>query len=308
MRNALMYALSNDMGRYAVRTRFVELFIVGDHDDLRASDYAGVYMFMERLTRNAERIDVKKNKGGPDEDISGGYIVEIDQPGPNEQEVGFEIDGMRLEYVYPKVEDITPAQQEYLTTYLENVVSAIEQAADGVDRGVPHYSELIDVDSFIDFHILNTFSKNPDALRLSSYMHKERGQPLAAGPIWDFDRALGSYDERSKPTSGWSPGGDGTQLFAYKFWGALFADEGFRRSYIRRFRDVLAGPLSERNVHAHIDRFAAELEEAAVRNSARWPDARPWGGEFSNEVSDLRKWTSERLRWMEEQLEAGELE
>ena len=67
------YQLFEAMGRYASRTEFVELQI----DD----DYKGVYVFMEKLKRDKNRIDIKKL--GPEDvladDISGGYILKIDK-------------------------------------------------------------------------------------------------------------------------------------------------------------------------------------------------------------------------------------
>jgi hypothetical protein len=46
------YNLYRDMGRYASRTRFVELELNGD--------YLGVYVFMEKLKRDKERINIEK--------------------------------------------------------------------------------------------------------------------------------------------------------------------------------------------------------------------------------------------------------
>jgi hypothetical protein len=43
MRNSLAFHLSNAIGRYAPRTRFVELFVVGSGEALALSHYEGVY-------------------------------------------------------------------------------------------------------------------------------------------------------------------------------------------------------------------------------------------------------------------------
>ena len=52
MRNYLAYEFSNRIGRYASRTRFVELFL-SEREDVRigARHYAGVYLLMEKIKR-----------------------------------------------------------------------------------------------------------------------------------------------------------------------------------------------------------------------------------------------------------------
>jgi hypothetical protein len=52
MRNVLMYNLAREAGSYASRTRYCELVINGS--------YRGVYAFMEKLKRGADRINISK--------------------------------------------------------------------------------------------------------------------------------------------------------------------------------------------------------------------------------------------------------
>mgnify|MGYP001954750294 CR=1 FL=1 len=73
MRNMLIYDLSRDIGQYASRTKFIELEI----NDF----YQGVYVFMEKLKRDDNRIDINKLKDDENtgEDLTGGYILKIDK-------------------------------------------------------------------------------------------------------------------------------------------------------------------------------------------------------------------------------------
>ena len=65
MRNAFIYELSNQVGRYAVRTQFVELFKDDNGGDLNFSnDYDGVYTFMEKISRDGARVDVERLPAG----------------------------------------------------------------------------------------------------------------------------------------------------------------------------------------------------------------------------------------------------
>ncbi len=71
--NYLGYNLFRTMGRYASRTEFVELEINGE--------YQGLYVFMEKLKRDLNRIAIDKLAPGDEDSVSitGGYILKIDK-------------------------------------------------------------------------------------------------------------------------------------------------------------------------------------------------------------------------------------
>ena len=86
MRDVLAYELHAQMGHWAARAKFVEVFVNRTGTKLSKGDYAGVYVFQERVRRGSDRVDIAKLK--PDDDteprISGGYIFKkdhIDQGG-----------------------------------------------------------------------------------------------------------------------------------------------------------------------------------------------------------------------------------
>ena len=84
LRDVLAYELSNQMGRYASRTRFVEVFVNESGGLLSQRHYAGVYVFAEKVKRDHQRVDVHKltpdDKTEPN--ISGGYIFKKDHAEP----------------------------------------------------------------------------------------------------------------------------------------------------------------------------------------------------------------------------------
>ncbi len=60
IRNALAYALSNRIGRYAPRTRFAEVFMVDDDGDVGAQDFLGFFTLIEKIDRDPDRVDVSR--------------------------------------------------------------------------------------------------------------------------------------------------------------------------------------------------------------------------------------------------------
>jgi len=80
MRDVLAYELSNKLGHYASRTRFVEVFVNDGTGKLNRTNYAGVYVLEEKIKRAGHRVAVQKlspdDKAEPA--ISGGYIFKKD--------------------------------------------------------------------------------------------------------------------------------------------------------------------------------------------------------------------------------------
>ncbi len=310
MRNALIYQLSNDIGRYAPRSRFVEVFAVGNGSALGEGDYLGVYVLLERVKRADERVDLKTlDPEDIDEPkVTGGYLFKEDRLADGES--GFTAgtaDGafdfeQNFVWVDPKEDDIVWQQDQYLRFFLDDFAAALSADDFTHPEDGTHYSEYIDRAAWIDHHILNTFAKNPDAFRLSGYLHKDREGPLVAGPLWDFDRTMGcAEDWRPYDPTWWDPSNltsDTTFLFDHGFWRGLFRDPEFQQAYWARWSELLDDELSPERVRARVELMATQLEEAAERNFARWPDYPPRGGSYRAEVDLLLEWLEIRNAWI----------
>lgn len=304
--NAFIYDLSNRIGRYAVRTRFVEAYINTNDDTVSSSDYAGLYIFMEKIKRGEDRVDIEKLEpwDSTEPRISGGYMIKNDSPDPGDG--GFRTargnptygDGTFC-YVDPKESEITTAQSAWIRGYLND----FETALYGANFANPQtgYAKYIDVDSFIDHNLLNMLAMNVDALRLSTYMYKPRGGRLGMGPIWDFDRSLNSADGRDDNPRAWNGTGDGTKYLQYVWWDRLFADSNFMQKYIDRWFALRKAQFSTAGLNAAIDSMADEVREAAPRNYQKWPSAGSRYTNFQGEINSLKQWLQSRCEWVDSQ-------
>ncbi len=293
MRNALIYNLSNQSGRYAVRTRFVELFLNTNGGNLSygtssSFDYDGVYTFMEKITRDKDRIDVERlpENVTSEPGIEGGYIMKIDRLDPGDG--GLSAGGRTLGWVYPKEEDVTTEQANWLRDYLNAMNSSLSGN---------NYEDYIDPLAWADHHLHNVLALNADALRLSTYFHKTRAGKMEFGPIWDFDRSMDSTDGRDNSPTSWS---GGTAYFTFPWWNELFNNEDFWQLYIDRYFELRKGSWTTANVQQIVDDYAAELNQAQVRNFQRFSNQPRFGG-YSGEVNHLRDWLTTRLNWMDGQ-------
>ncbi len=310
MRDPLAFELSNAIGRYAPRTAAIELFVAENGEAVGLDDYVGVYQVAERIERGEDRVPITEmsetNVSYPE--ITGGYLFKEDRTGPGE--VGFwagSDGGLYFQQPFvlvdPNEAEIVPQQWDWLEAELDELGVALTSPGFTHPITGRHYDEIIDVDSFIDHHVINVLTKNPDAFRLSGYFHQDRLAPLAAGPVWDFDRTMGcSSDSRAEDPEFWDASNitpDCTFFFDHGFYGGLFDDSAFRDRVWARWRELLDGALSVEAMHEIIDRRAAELDEAAVRNFQVWSSYPPRGGDFASEVTTLKDWLAARHAWID---------
>ena len=195
MRNALTFQLGRDVGRYTPRTRHCELLI--------NEDYRGVYMLMENIKRDVNRVDIATilPQDTIGNELTGGYILKFDKftgdfnggwnsPYPNEGgEETF------IQFHKPEIDELNEIQQ----TYIQDHVTAFEDALAGPDfaDSILGYEPFIDVRSFIDLYLINELSKNIDGYRLSTYFYKEKdsdGGKIVMGPWWDYNLSFGNAD------------------------------------------------------------------------------------------------------------------
>jgi hypothetical protein len=308
MRNFLSYKWSNDIGRYAVRTRFIEMFLNTDGGAISMNDYVGVYVFMEKIKRSADRVEIAglEPSDNTEPQISGGYIFKKDKSDPGET-VFHTSRGLEIRVVEPKIEDITPEQMDWLHNYL-NEFESVLYGSNFMDP-VNGYAKYIDVDSFIDHHFIVEITKNIDGFRLSTYMFKDRGGKINMGPVWDYNLSLGNanYLQGWIP-SGWyySQLGDGD----YPWWRRLFEDPAFRQRYADRWFEFRENLLSNSRLLKNIEDTATLLNESQIRNFNRWHilGSYVWPNWFIadtyyEEINWMSDWLEQRLNWMDSQID-----
>ncbi len=324
IRNKLIYDLSNQIGRYASKTEFVELTI--------NYEYKGLYIFMEKLKRDKNRINIQKlNQNDIDENlISGGYIIKIDKSDMedgsytdyNSFQSNFDVFGnlngdkkINFNYEYPKPGEIHANQKNYIKNYFHDFESALasENFTD-YDNG---YNKYIDVGSFIDFFILNELSNNVDGYRLSTYLHKDRNKKIVIGPIWDFNLSFGNADYC---------GGDRYDLWLHKFnerclgdfwnvpfwWKRLLEDENFINKLKERWNDLRLNILSDDSLMDLINSYYSFLNnetDIVKRNFDKWKifGIYIWpnsfiGNSYYEEVDFLKNWIKNRTSWLDESI------
>ncbi len=324
IRNKLIYELSNRMGRYTTKTEFVELTI--------NYEYKGLYIFMEKLKRDKNRIDISKleNADIDEELISGGYIIKIDKSDMedgsytdyNSFQSHFDVFGnengdirINFNYEYPKPGEIHANQKNYIKNYFYEFESSL--ASNNFKDPINGFRKYIDEDSFIDFFILNELSNNVDGYRLSTYLQKDRNEKLVIGPIWDFNLSFGNADYC---------GGERYDVWCFKFnerclgdywnvpfwWNRLLEDEKFVDKLKNRWNQLRLNILSDNNMLTLIEEqysFLNNETDIINRNFNKWKifGIYIWpnsfiGNNYYEEIDFLKNWIKERTKWLDESI------
>ncbi len=309
--NSFIYSLSNTIGRWAPRTRLVEVFFNTGGDALDQADYAGIYAVTDRIEIGRDRVNIAPLSATDTsaEAITGGYILKIDTPDADEvswmpQRLTLDAPDSAVVLAAPKADEVTPAQLAYIRNYVQRMENALhaDRAGGWAQRT---YLDYLDRSSWVDFHLLNVFSANPDAFVRSSYFHKDRGGKLMAGPIWDFDRALGStHDNRSERYDVWS--GYGVHDYWRSGWfGVLAEDPEFMQEWVDRWQTLRSAEFRDHTLATLVDSWSAQVgNDIAARDARRWPDNQTPYGDHATTARYLREWVVNRARWIDAQFVA----
>ena len=315
MRNAFAYHLSRKLGWYAPRTRHVELMLNGE--------YQGVYVLTEKIKRDANRVSISKLKttdvSGPD--VTGGYIIKIDKTTGNGGD-GFvsnfppetNNNGQTIfyQYEYPDATDIVPQQKNYIKAY----VDSFETAAHSTGYAGPDgYRKFVNLPSFIDYFIVNEWSKNVDGYRLSTFLTKpkitQNGGKLVMGPVWDYDIAWRNADYcEAQLIPGWiyriedpCPGG----FWQPPTWWTIFrTDPNFNNDLKCRWNQVIQTIMPPLARAIWIDSVKTLLNEAQIRNFSYWPilgryvwpNPQPVPINYLGEITNFQNWLNQRANWI----------
>jgi hypothetical protein len=290
-------------------------------------NYKGVYVLMEKIKKDNNRVDIATLN--PDEitgdDLTGGYILSVDKLPSG---FVYSVDGWKsipspsypnamnitFQYYYPEVADLASQQRNYI----RNFITTAENTLTGSRFADPDagYHSYFNVTSFVDFMLLNEMSKEVDKYRYSTFLFKEKdsdGGKLFAGPAWDFNLGYGNVDY-------WPPGIDytgwlytmvNTNAASIMFWWKrLMEDPHFRDLAKTRWTSFRQDKLSDSNIRSVIDSIRVHIYAAQGRNYQRWPilGQYVWPNynwmynTYDDEVTYFENFLFNRIHWMDNNL------
>ena len=259
MRNYMWLNISAKIMGYAPNVRFCECYIDGQ--------YKGLYLMMETIEKADERVNIatydKDSRVIPyilkmdkfDEDSIESLSTFTQYTSHLDYEAGFTI-------LYPGDSELT----EDVKKYIEKDISEFEKSIYSYDFNNPQkgYNQYIDVDSWVDYYIIQEFLANNDMCSRSTYLYKDKGGKLTMGPVWDFNNVCDNYISGEYYVEGF--------YFAQNrlWYEMLLKDEAFVRKIQKRYKELRKTYLNEDYINKYIDETIAYLGDAIQRNYEIW--------------------------------------
>ena len=279
------------------KSEFAEVYINGE--------YSGTYNVSEKVEEKSARVDIGND----------GFLLEKDtnvQDRVDPDDVYFNTSAYQNENIIvikePGIDRIDENdfafEQDPRFIYIRDHINAFETALFGenftnAETGYPSY---IDVDSFIDWFLINEIAKNVDARSFSSiYFTHIPGEKIKMGPLWDYDLGFGNMDYGDPQyTDGWH--------VKYHAWiSRLLDDPDFVTQVQDRFTNHYLA--NKQYILNKIDEQAELLKWAQQENFNKWqilgvyvwPNPYIWNT-YDDEVLYLKNWYQDRMDWIEQNI------
>jgi hypothetical protein len=296
MRNSLVYDLFRDMGHYASRGRYCNLWL---NDQTQ-----GIYRLGERIKRDDDRLVLPEDDG-----TGASFVIKQDAEGL----IDFGILPQNpWQLIYPKQANATEAQLSGVQVWFEGLEAALT-------AGDPELATYLEPAVTRDWLLLQELSKNIDAYFLSIHLSRAPNSPAWLIP-WDFDLSFGQPTVSERGQQGMNEPGNETPegwIWNRTAFIELLSDSASLRGALGpRWRELREGVLSEAALMARIDAYQAELDsEAIAANFALWPIEEvefdfiyePYSFydvvSYEEEVERVRTWISQRLVWIDENID-----
>jgi spore coat protein CotH len=287
MRNELAFIASRNSGlAFTPNSRFVEVYLNGS--------YNGNYLLTEQIKEGKDQVDVE----------DGGYLLEQDGFAAGEP-VHFNTPrGVPITIKYPD-EKITQTQRDYITDHVQKFENALF-AADFTDPLVG-YRKYFDVDSYVNYYIVNEVMGNPDTF-WSTYMYKKaNNDKIYTGPVWDFDISINNDDRLGDITNklmleaGFDP----------KMWiQRLMQDPAFRQKIRSRWNELKPKMQTLSTTASLLEK---KLAVSQVRNFSTWNILNTkvyrevqMAGTYAGEVSYLKGVLTNHINWLDTKFNSAE--
>ena len=282
MRNFAALNLARAMGnfRFTPTAQHVHLYV--------NRQYMGVYLLTDEREVGAGRLEISADD----------FFIELDG---RANEPFFTANHLTYRVRFPRGGALTPERVDFAREFLEKVSRTIRFGE------FDEILKLIDLETFVDFYIVQEFFKNPDAHGLSIFMHISDGR-LFMGPVWDFDMAAGNSDSQMM---GNDPQGLYVAVFNYWYRNLMSRPEFFD-AVATRWKNIRETEITQ--IIAEIKNISSFRQSQFERNFVRHPIPQSFLREdlrritrFWGQIEFLTRWLEERATWLDNFFD-GELE
>jgi spore coat protein CotH len=249
--------------------------------------YEGSFVLTEHVQTGSGRIDINEDEG---------FLVELD--GHYDEEPKFRTPHLELPVMIKHPEDVEDSRY----AVVRKAVNDLEEALFSDAFPNTNYRDLIELNTFIDYIMVNEITRNVDLqLPNSVYLYQDQGAGMSLGPLWDFDYGF-DYDGKKHTYFM-----DFTGMFYNStfrtgsgrlFFNRFFEDPVFRAAYKERWNAMYPEIVS---MEAFIDQMASHLEKSYEANGTVW-----WWfkRDYPKEIARLKEWWKNRIAYLDREIDA----
>jgi spore coat protein CotH len=246
--------------------------------------YEGSYVLTEQIQTGPGRVDISGDES---------FLVELDNHYDEEPKFKTPLLGLPVMIKHP--EDLT---EDSGYDFVREAVNDLEAALFSESFPDTGYQDLIDVDNFIDYIMVNEITRNIDLqFPHSVFLYRDQGSKICLGPLWDFDYGFdyseGKYFEHTEGLyrNTVFRGGPGQ-----KFFSRFFEDPAFKSAYKERWNTIYPELTG---METFIDQMAARLEKSHKSNDAVW-----WWNRvnYPKEIARLKEWWVKRIAFLHREI------
>ena len=242
-------------------------------------DYRGIYMLCEQVRRNADcRLYVDKHTG---------YILERDAYWWNEP-LYFRTNTLDKEYTfkYPDQDDVTPAQLQFISTYMEQVEQSVASGT---------YLQYIDLPSWAAWLLAHDILGTSDSGGSNIYLALDNDSTarIAMTTLWDFGSIMRTTDQWAR-----------IHYDTWFYYPQLLdsRNRAFTEAYIalwnEKGKEIIDSLARQINDFAQSD-VAAAIEASQPFEEQRWYYNPATVAENAQKASE---WLSARSLWLDAQV------
>jgi hypothetical protein len=292
---------------YTPRGRFVELILNGKE--------LGLYYLCEKIKVSENKLNI--NKFDINDLDNSGFLFYV-KPNNGKKEIIYHSKlGFRYILKYPKIND---DNREKITEYISNKISTLEDLLENDETTLEKISEIIDIDSFIEFLLLIEIIEHSDILpRYASvinnlYIYINNGK-FYLGPLWDVDNwVFINSNKFITHKSSYHSGmyeffkSHNVKVTEYLFYNDfLYQRKDFIQLFIERWK-VLKDKYKD--INSYIDNLYDKLKIAFEHNYNIWKDFNkskvftqpPMNLSFDECANKLKEIINSRMKWLDENI------
>lgn len=258
IRNYVALSIASEIFPYVSDNRFCEVMM----KDGDTYTYQGLYLMSESIKQGKNRVAINDYKSNP-RNLS--YIIRRDRLDKTGVAIPTWGSDKQICYgwyslIYPRIQNVT--NPEETIEAISEEISTIEKILYSDDyKEFSKYKRYIDVNSFVDYFILNEYFGSYD--NNSTYYYKDNSHKLSMGLAWDYDNAMDNYIEAMTNT-------EYMAMTDQPWMEMLLKDPEFVEKICDRYKRLRKSVLSDENVNRFIDSTVRFVGNAKKRDWARW--------------------------------------